>query len=289
MTEPPHAAPIGAVPEGRLATGATIALRAVDAAHCFDRRVAFLSRLPFFQELYVEWLLDDGSTHLIEVGGRGAGHVGIDRDGRLLEFDLDDACLPLQDEVFDFVLAKLRIGAAIVKSFDRALMACCAPRAAAVKPIGCLFRSNDIDKTVELDAGFVVRDAGPGDYPSLVEQTSGLYESERELQRMLEHRQIVLFHKDGTLVGCGFRIRIHPAFDFVDIGMWISPARRGQGYAKQIVGHLRRRCLADGQKPICGCAIDNAASRKALEANGYVATHRLLEYRLTTPPGPLTG
>lgn len=60
-----------------------------------------------------------------------------------------------------------------------------------------------------------------------------------------------------------------------------QPGAARARYARQIVGYLKRRCLADGQTPICSCAIDNAASRKALEANGYVAMHGLLEYRFS--------
>lgn len=58
----------------------------------------------------------------------GAGHVGIDRDNRLIELHLDDAYLPLRDEVFGVMLAKRRIGTAIVKSFDQAFVACCETR-----------------------------------------------------------------------------------------------------------------------------------------------------------------
>ena len=268
--------------EGKRGLAPLCTLHAIDAERCHDRRIAYLARLPFFQELYVEWLVDEASMYLIEVGGRVAGHAGIDRDNRLVEFHLDDEYLPRQDEVFGFLLASRQIGTAIVKSFDHLFLSCCQRWGGTFEPIGCLFRDRFVDQTVDLEEGFVVRQAGLADYPLLVAQQSGLYESERELRRMLDHRQITLFLKDDALVGCGFRITIHAAFDYVDVGMWVHPAQRGQGYAKQIIGHLKRRCLADGQIPICGCAIDNVASRKALEANGYTAAHRLLEYRFAT-------
>ena len=258
---------------------ALIELRSVDAARCHDSRIAYLSRLPYFQELYVEWLLDGCSMVLVTVGGRDAGHACIDREARLLEFHLVDAVLPLKDEVFGTLLASRKIETAIVKSFDHLLLSCCQRWGGTFRPIGCLFRARLVDQTVDLDDDIVVRQAGVADFPSLVAQRSGLYESGRELRSMLDSRQIMLFLKQGTLVGCGFRIRIHAAFDYFDIGMWVHPLHRAKGYAKQIVGYLTRLCIASGQKTVCGCAIDNGASRRALEANGYNTVHQLLEYR----------
>jgi predicted acetyltransferase len=242
-------------------------------------RVAYLSGLPFFQELYVEWLINDSSMYIIKVDNQVAGYACVTKSNKLVEFYLLERYFSCKDEIFLFLIKSNRIEVAIVKSFDYLFLATCNKLVKKVEPIGCLFRNDDITQSVPLDKDFLVEVASVADFPALLEERSGLYETEEELRSMLDNRQITRFMKGTALIGCGFKIRVHDCFDYCDIGMWVSPSHRRQGYAKQIIGYLKRLCQKETLTPICGCAIDNIASKKALEANGFNSIHHLLEYQ----------
>jgi RimJ/RimL family protein N-acetyltransferase len=69
--------------------------------------------------------------------------------------------------------------------------------------------------------------------------------------------------------------------DFYDIGMWVNCDFRNKGYAARIIAHLKGYCLEHNVVPICGCAVDNLASRKTLEKNGYISKHDLIEFEIS--------
>ena len=59
--------------------------------------------------------------------------------------------------------------------------------------------------------------------------------------------------------GCGYLIRVLPDKEILDVGMWVNPVFRRQGYATLIISHLKETCLKAGYTPIAGCAADNIA------------------------------
>lgn len=241
-------------------------------------RMEYLRQLPEFQELYLEMMAEEAACFKLTEHDEFVGYVLRTEQGILVEFYLRDAFVPLCSDVFKQVLAELQIQSVYCKSFDALLLNCCLLEGMAYEPIGALFR------TLVEAPGFPIegtntRWALPSDSEFLLQQEGELYETPQELERFVNGRNILMFEHAGALVGCGYLIRVHPNFDFYDIGMWVNPLFRKQGWATRIISHLKELCLQNHWTPICGCAIENVASQKTLERNGFVSKFKLLEFR----------
>ena len=69
--------------------------------------------------------------------------------------------------------------------------------------------------------------------------------------------------------GCGYLIRVLPDKEILDVGMWVNPVFRRQGYATLIISHLKETCLKAGYTPIAGCAADNIVSKNVGKMRVY--------------------
>ena len=246
-------------------------------------RANFIDRLPYPVELHLEWLARDGRPYRLEAGGETAGHCIVADDGALVEFHLDDRFVPHAQAIFDVVAARAGIKQVWLHSFDGLCLRCCLDKGLAATVAGHCFR--DFLPTPAGGAGGLVRRAaGPGDFAGLLAHADALYESEEQLRHLLANGMLHLYHEADRLVGCGYLIRVRPDRDWRDLGMWVPSALRRRGYARRIVADLKDWCLREGWRPCCGCAADNVASRRALEANGFVSRHAVLSFALC-PPG----
>lgn len=90
---------------------------------------------------------------------------------------------------------------------------------------------------------------------------------------MFRIRMILCTKRMECFWGCGYLIRVLPDKEILDVGMWVNPVFRRQGYATLIISHLKETCLKAGYTPIAGCAADNIASRRTLEKCGFMTKH----------------
>jgi RimJ/RimL family protein N-acetyltransferase len=117
------------------------------------------------------------------------------------------------------------------------------------------------------------------DVDRLLAVHEGFFDSADEIERYAHEAGLFLYESPaGELLGCGLIKRITPWRDEVDVGMLVAPAHRGRGLGAQIVGDLAARCREVGGLPVCGCDVDNLASRTSLERAGFRSEHRLLEF-----------
>jgi len=244
-----------------------------------DDRQYNLNSLSSFQELYVEWLVAESTLYFVFVNNIKVGYLYITHSKIIVEFFLADEYISSKEDVFKTVLAVLKPKKAYVKTFDFVFMACCNMYQKKSKPIGLLFRRISEEKYFTLEKGIHIRIADDNDLLFLKSQKSGLYENEDELIRLITNKNIIMYFLGEDLIGCGFLIRVNEMFDYYDIGMWVNPGYRNKGYAKQIIGNLKEKCIQEKKIPICGCAIENVGSRKTLEANGMKTIHQLVEYK----------
>jgi RimJ/RimL family protein N-acetyltransferase len=126
-----------------------------------------------------------------------------------------------------------------------------------------------------------IRFAENKDYSFLLQQEGELYETPDELKKFVNGHNVILFQKDDQLLGCGYLIKVHPNYDYFDIGMWVNPNFRKQGIATLIISYVKDTCLKSNWIPICGCAVENMASQKTLEKNGFISKHKLIEFAIT--------
>ena len=105
-----------------------------------------------------------------------------------------------------------------------------------------------------------------------------LFESEEEITMVIRNKNMLLFEKNNTIIGCGIFQRVIQGRNEFDIGMLVDKKYRKQGYGTFIIQYLTEYCHSQGWRPTCGCDVKNSASRKCLEKAGYITKHRLLEF-----------
>jgi len=240
-------------------------------------RLNYLDSLAVFQELYLEMLVEDSSIYKIDYHNESIGYAIKTVDDILIEFYIIDRFIPYISNFFQTILNVLTIQKIYCKSFDYLLLNCCLMNSYSYKLIGSLFRDYEAtEKQTSYD--LTIRFAENNDYSYLLQQEGELYETPEELKRFINGKNVIMFLRDAQLLGCGYLIKVHDHFDYYDIGMWVNPQYRKQGIATFIISYLKDTCLTNHWSPICGCAIENIASQKTLEKNGFVSKHKLIEF-----------
>ena len=233
-------------------------------------------RLP--QELLIEWIIAKGTYYKILSGRRFIGYFILSKNNYLVEFHLLGKYAVEREVVFKQVLDEFSVSKAYCKSFDPLLITCCHTFCKKSRVYGTLFRDYTNTVTSAWDTDLQIRIAEKKDISFLSQFESGLYESLEELKYTVNNKMLYLFRKGDFLIGCGYLIKILPDKNYYDIGMWTSPAFRNQGYATKIIAWLKKHCLEKNLVPVCGCSVDNTASRKTLEKNGFTSRHCLIEF-----------
>lgn len=243
-------------------------------------RIQYLKSLPEFQELYLDLLVASGRYFIIFRANNAIGYAITNPENTLVEYYITNEVAAKSPSIFQEVLSNLKIDKVWCKSFDFLLLDACLLKFKKHEVIGTLFRDNISSPNFfigELD----VSTAQERDLPLHLQQEDGLYETPEELETFVRQGSVLLFRRDNELTGCGFLIKIHPNWNYYDIGMWVNPSYRNQGFAVQIISYLKNYCLTNHLKPVCGCAFENVASQKTLEKNGFFSKHKLLEFTLT--------
>lgn len=230
------------------------------------------------QELYLEFLVKQANYYIIK-NETAVGYFAISAQDIMVEYFVTKNSIKDSERIFKTIINGFNVKKVYCKSFDSVLLKCCLNNALSYKIGGILFRDFLNTKPDAMDE-FIIRRAEESDITNLLQYTDGLYESEEELYQMVRGRNILMYHLDNQLIGCGFLTKIMQNKQFYDIGMWVNSAFRKKGFATRIIAHLKSYCLGNNAVPICGCAADNLASRKTLEKNGFFSKHDLIEFEI---------
>jgi predicted acetyltransferase len=241
-------------------------------------RELYFDEIGLSQELFLEWQVDGGDGYLILNHQRKMGYFILSEEKVLIEFYLNDYDLPEKEKVFERLFREFAISKAYCKSFDSVLLTCCHTFCRSSRIIGTLFRDYKDTEEMELKENIQVRLAGLKDLPLLLSWDSDLYETPEELAYTVSNKMLYLFEKRNELIACGYLIMILPGKNYRDIGMWCNPEYRKQGYAVMVIAYLKALCLKNGYIPVCGCGIENIASRKVLERNGFLSKYCIIEF-----------
>ena len=241
-------------------------------------RIDYLNSLPEFQELYLELFVENGEVYKIVENKFFLGYFIKTEDNILVEFYLIDQHKSKCEAIFQTIINEITIESIYCKSFDALLLNYCMKNKMKYEIMGTLFR-NYVHSDFFVIPNISVRVAEMRDYPFLLQQEGDLYETPEELERFVSKKNVILFHKDDQLIGCGYLIKIHKQFNYYDIGMWVNPNFRQQGIATMIISYLKNHCIKNNWIPIAGCAADNIASQKTLEKNGFYSQYSFIEFQ----------
>jgi predicted acetyltransferase len=246
-------------------------------------RNEYFQSLPEFQELFIELMMPDSDCFFLQQEEKIMGYTIRNRDGILIEFYVTANSIPDSHEFFVQVLSDLSITGIYCKSFDALLLSNCMLRSLPYSIMGILFRDY---ATVKVNMGLELKmeKANLSAMGLLLRQDDSikeLFETADQLTDFIENEHVFLFINNEELLGCGIVIRTNTAWDYCDLGVWVNPSTRGVGVGSQIIVRLRAYAIENNLKPSCGCAIDNIASRKAIEKSGFVSRYNLIEFIIT--------
>lgn len=247
-----------------------------------DLRERYFESLGEPQVHYLEQRVERSRTLVLGAGDAPIGYLAAE-EGAVVEFFVLDAALPTLSELFYAAADRAGAASAVIKTYDPLALAAATARPTRVKTIGvnCTTWS---DERFEPPEGFSARPGGADDLAVLLAVGPGLFERPEEMRRELQAGRVTIYEQDGAAVGCGLLLPIGDRRDALDLGVGVLPAWRGQGVGEQIVRHLKVVCLRErGMRPVCGCAVENVASRRTLERAGFLTCHRLLELTWDAP------
>ena len=257
-----------------------------------NKREAYLKQLPNCQEFFLELMVLESECYWLKNENQIIGYVIIYQRDTLVELCLPNCPITEAMACFKQLIDELSVVRIFCQSYDDFLMCLCLSFSFPYNMFAYLFRefqqTNDFFNQGHSDTvnqekeghhpHLVARLAQPSDLPCLLEQEKTLYEMPEELERFIAHQNMHLFFDGGQLTGCGFLFSLQEMGHHDDIGMWVHPDYRRQGVATKIVSYLKNKSINQGRIPVAGCAIDNVGSRRALEKNGFIAQHSLIEF-----------
>ena len=243
-------------------------------------RTEYLNSLPEFQECFLEIMIEKSNFYLLQTDSVNIGYVITNNDGVLIEFYVANKYVSVSNDFFRQILKELSITEIYCKSFDFLLLNNCLLNSFPYKVIGVLFR-DFVEPLVETDTGIRMKKSDFSAVNFLLNQDISikeLFETEQQLTEFISNENVFEFYSNGDFVGCGMVLRTNPDWTFCDLGVWVTPPKRGKGIGAQIILKLREFAIKNEMKPSCGCSIENIASQKTIEKSGFVSKHKLIEF-----------
>lgn len=220
------------------------------------------------------WEIQDREQH--------AGYFCINSDNDLLRFSLLEEYQVQAQEIFRWVISTYGIHHAIASTIEPFYFSLCLDTQVHIALHSYLFHDH---KRVELSAKpgqSRIRKAKAEEFETLLHfyqaNTAGSDEWIAPfLHERLDREELFVLYDQQTLVATGECIPSQTQLPYADLGMVVAQAYRGQGLGSSMLIQLKEHCYATGWKPICSCAADNYASKKAIEKAGFLSEQRMVE------------
>jgi RimJ/RimL family protein N-acetyltransferase len=209
------------------------------------------------------------------------GFFCLDADQTLLRFHLLDDYQSRAQAIFRWLVATRHIQRAIAGTNEPAYLSLCLDMQRAITPHSYLFRDS---RVAEPEPGLTPDSFAMADREEFAafanfyrENVAGTGEwVEPFLRERLARGELFGLFDRQRIVAAGECIPSPSQPPFADLGMVVAQAERGRGLGTAMLGYLKQHCYALGYRPICSCAADNAASKRAIEKAGFISEHRLV-------------
>ena len=253
----------------------------IELSKISELRNEYLNSLVVFQELYLELMLPESSCYLIyENNFVIAGYAIVASQNILIEFYIFEQFIPWGQSYFSQIIKELNICNIYCKSFYATLLNFCLLNTFNYTILGNHYRDYT-DKGIDLNEWIKVRPAEMLDIQFVMKQKDDideLFETEEQLESFIRDESVFLFYLNDEFAGCGTILRVHPDWDYQDLGIWVKKEFRRQGVATHIINWSVSYCNSKKWIPICGCDIENFASQKTLEKCGFISKYKLINF-----------
>ena len=213
-----------------------------------------------------------------------AGCFCIDTHRNLLLFHVFTDFQPYAADIFDDLLSRNLMDYASVSTGDPLFLSLCMDRNNGVTSHTLLFEDH---RTVSPDPALA---ASTRIIPASFEEEKAIlhfYRTNLDVSanfksfiiQLIDLQQLYLIKQADSIIATGeCRIsRSQPSY--ADIGMVVAQTHRNRGIGRHVLCQLKQTCRTLNKTPICSTEFDNIASRKAIQAAGFVSRHRILTIR----------
>lgn len=212
--------------------------------------------------------------------GKRVGYFCLDADNNLLRFHLLPAYQARAQEIFRLIIATHAIQFAIVSTIEPLYFSLCLDLHKHIDIQSYHFRDN-----THIEGSFkhgLFRKAEKSDLDGL----TSFYQSNTEepgewipafLHTRLDREELFLLRYQGAIAATGECIPSQHQSPYADLGMVVAQAYRGLGLGSTMLLQLKKHCEEAGWRPICSCAADNHASKKAIEKAGFISEQRMVK------------
>ncbi len=213
------------------------------------------------------------------------GHFCIDSNNCLLRFHLLESYQAQAQEIFRWILSTHHIQYAIAGTIEPLYFSLCLGFQKSCKLHTYLFQDNIQIKPALRPTNIVFTKAEKSEFAAISRfyhaNTEGSGEwIEAFLHKRLNQGELFVLYDQQTLVATGECIPSPKQLPYADLGMVVARSYRGKGLGSSMLIQLKQHCYAVGWKPICSCAADNHASRKAIEKAGFISEHSMVKILL---------
>ncbi len=223
----------------------------------------------------------------IHDGEHCAGYFCTGSDNDLLRFHLFENYLVQAQEFFRWIISTQGIQYAITSTIESLYFSLCLDIQVSNTLHSYLFRDN---KRIELSSGLsnsIFRKAEKRELDDIMRfyqaNTEGSGEwIEAFVKKRLDLAELFVLYEQQTLVATGECIPSPKQLPYTDLGMIVAQSYRGRGLGSFMLTRLKKHCYETGWEPICSCAADNLASKKAIEKAGFVSEHKMVKVIFST-------
>ncbi len=214
--------------------------------------------------------------------GRHAGYACVGPDNALLRFHLMGGYRARAQETFRWFVVAHGIRRAIAGTIEPPYLSLCLDAQRGIALHSYLFRDGMHAATPSRLGDRIFRRAEKGEFDALARfyrtNTDGPGAwIEAFLRERLDRGELFgLYARQGVLA-TGECIPSRAQSPYADLGVVVSRAYRGRGLGSAMLARLKERCYDVGWQPICSCAADNSASKRAIEKAGFISEHCMVE------------
>jgi RimJ/RimL family protein N-acetyltransferase len=210
------------------------------------------------------------------------GHFCTSSDNYLLRFYLLTNYQQRAQEILRWIVSTYRIQYAVTSTIEPFYFSLCLDMQISIIRLSYLFRDN---KRIELTSGLnspVFKAAEKSELDTILRFYRANAEGggaglEAFVQKRIDRDELFVLYDQQLIVAIGECIPSQRQLPYVDLGMVVAQAYRSRGLGSFMLSQLKQTCYAADRKPICACAIDNYASKKAIEKAGFISEQRMVQ------------
>ncbi len=219
------------------------------------------------------WEIQDRERH--------AGYFCLDSNNYLLRFHLVEDYQARAQDIFRWIVSAYDIEHAIASTIEPLYFSLCLDVGKSIALHSYLFRDNTCVELSSDLSNSIFRKADKGELGDIARfyraHTEGSGEwIEAFLRERLTREELFCLYDRQVLVATGECIPSQTQPPYADLGMVVAQSHRGRGLGSSMLIHLKKHCYEAGWTPICSCAANNRASKRAIEKAGFISEQSMV-------------